>query len=278
MQTLDHTTETVSRALFGARRAEVSNTVFEGEEALNRAGELTLSDSIFAAPRPLAHVTDAIIRTCTFHESAVSPLEGARTVTLQNCVIDAPHGCEMARDISLDACRIRSAAFGTDAGSVLLTDTLLTGDNVLHHAQDVTASNLELTGTRAFCKTNGGTIDFSTLTGDEMLFGAQNITISDTVLEGERIGWYSEGLTLNHCVICGSRPFAFAKKLTLVDCALDSSCAHAFERSEVDATLRGTVPSVYNPAHGTILADAYGEVVFDDTAVVGTDCAVKTRD
>ncbi len=270
-------TDTDPRALFGARRAELSDTRFSGIEALNRAGELSLTDSTFSSPLPLSHVTDAIIRGCTFEEGAVSPLRAARTVTLQGCTMNAPRGCEMSESITIDACRITSSAFGEKSVEMTLSDTVLSGEACLSYAVDLSVSNIDLTSNGAMRYAAGGTIDFSTLTGEDLLFGAKNITISDTVLDGSRIGWYSENITLDHCVISGQRPFAYAKNLRLIDCALDPSCTDAFERSTLDATLRGKLHSVRNPAHGSIIADELGEVVFDDTAAIGTDCMVKAK-
>ncbi len=270
-------TDTDPRALFGARRAEVSDTHFTKEEALMRAGELTLSDSTFSAPRPLAHVTDALIRTCHFEKDAVSLLSHAGTATLQGCTVEAPHGCEMAKDLTIDTCQITACDFGTSTSNLTLTDTLIAGARALAHTRDVTMTDMDITSDRALSYAMGGTIDFSTLAGEELLFGAENLTISDTVLDGDRIGWYSNHLTLTHCVISGDRPFAYAKNLTLIDCALDPSCREAFERSEVEATLRGALSSVRNPLHGSITADALGEVIFDDTAAPGTDCKITAK-
>ncbi len=270
-------TYTEARALFGARRAEITDAAFTGVEALSHARELTLADSRFSAPRPLAHISDAILRNIEIEKDAAAPLYGSKTVTIQGCEMDAPRGCEAAQEITVDASRIASDDFGADAARLNFTDTVLSGKRLLGHATDITAINAEITGDLALRYAHGGRVDFSTLAGEELLFGAKDMTISDTVLDGARMGWYSENLTLSHCMIIGERPFAYAKNLTLVDCALDESCVGAFERSEVEATIRGTVPSVCNPTHGSITADGFGEIIFDDTAVPGTDCRVITR-
>ncbi len=273
----NHTICSDARAFFSARRAELHHITFTGEDVLSYAKELTLSDSSVSSPRALAHISDAILRDVRFTEGAVSPLYGAVSVTLQGCEMCAPRGCESAREVTVDASRISSDHFCAGAVSPTVADTVLSGTQLFTHAENVSLTNVDLDGVRALQYISGGSIDFSTLSGEELLHGAHHVTISDTVLDGDRIGWYSDHLTLTHCVISGAAPFAHAKNLTLIDCALDPTCTCAFERSEVEATLRGTVPSVRNPLHGRIVADAYGEVLFDDTAAVGTDCSVTTR-
>ncbi len=262
------------RAWFGARRAEISDSSFDGEEALMQCTELTVADSAFTAPRPLWHLSDAVLSGVSFAPGAVAPLCHGKNLTIKTCCINAAGALADSESITVDASSVDSADFGSRCGRITLTDTVLTGDRALADAADINAINLELTGFGAMARANGGNIDFSTLAGDELLYAAQNITISDTVIDGARFGWYSSGLTLNHCIISGTRPFFRAKNLTLVDCVLDESCTGAFEWSEVQATLRGKAPVIKNPAHGHITADAFGEVIFDDTAVPGTDCQI----
>ncbi len=270
----DHETNTEARALFGARRAEVTNSTFNGEEALMQCTELTVTDSTFTAPRPMWHLSDALLHGVALAAEADTPLYRCHTITLRGCTVQAPHALRDCSDTMIDASCIHAASFGRSCRKTTLSDTVLNGDDAFCEAEDITASNLELTSNRGLYRAHGGTIDFSTLAGEDLLFGAENITITDTVIDGDRLGWYSCGLTLTHCIISGARPFFGAKDLTLIDCAMAPACMDAFERAEVDATLRGTAPSVKNPAHGSIRADAYGDIIFDDTAAPGTDCRV----
>ncbi len=268
---------TSARELFGARRIEVTDRIIDSEEALMRCRELTVANVTFTAPRPLWHLSDAILRDTAITASATRPLRAAAAVTLQGCTIDAALACENGNGITLDGCSINSPDFASGCASLTLTDTVVSGENALSRTTNLTAANLELSADRALSDIVGGRVDFSSLTGDEILWNAKDITISDTILDGARIGWYSENLTLTHCVIIGEKPFAYAKGLTLADCSLDPSCTEAFERSEVDATLRGNVTSVKNPAHGSILADSYDVIILDDTAEIGADCAIRSR-
>ncbi len=83
-----------------------------------------------------------------------------------------------------------------------------------------------------------------------------------SVLRGEYLGWYSEGLTLINCLITGTQPLCYCKKLNLINCRTEG-CDLAFEYSDVNAEISGEVLSVKNPKSGRIVADGYGEIIFD---------------
>ena len=86
--------------------------------------------------------------------------------------------------------------------------------------------------------------------------------MTDSVIKGEYLAWYSEGLRLIRCKIIGTQPLCYAKGLVLEDCETEG-CDLAFERSEVNATLKGHIDSIKNPVSGRIEVSDVGEIILE---------------
>ena len=104
------------------------------------------------------------------------------------------------------------------------------------------------------------------------------MTVYDSTLDGEYLGWYSKRLRLVNCRISGTQPLCYAEDLVLENCTFGEDADLAFEYSSVQATIRGTVPSVKNPNAGSIVADGYGEIIRDEYLREGADCRIEVRE
>ena len=65
--------------------------------------------------------------------------------------------------------------------------------------------------------------------------------------------------------------------LVLRDCRLVNTTL-AFEYSSVDADVRGTIDSVFNPSSGTIRADQLNELTLDPAKIDPTATTIVTAD
>jgi hypothetical protein len=106
---------------------------------------------------------------------------------------------------------------------------------------------------------------------------AKNVTVYDSVIEGEYLGWYSEDLRLVRCHIKGTQPLCYCKNLVLEDCTCED-CDLSFERSSVEADIRGNIVSVKNPVSGYIKADSIGEIIFDEKHKISSTCKVEINE
>ena len=117
-----------------------------------------------------------------------------------------------------------------------------------------------MSGKYSFQYTKNVTIKNSQLKTKDAFWHSKNVTVYDSVLQGEYLGWYSENLHLVRCKIIGTQPLCYAKGLVLEDCEM-IDCDLSFEKSEVTASVKGTILSVKNPLSGTITADAINEII-----------------
>ena len=105
-------------------------------------------------------------------------------------------------------------------------------------------------------------ISDSELDTKDAFWHTKNVTVRDSVIKSEYLGWYSENLTLINCKIIGTQPFCYCKNLVLENCTMEG-CDLSFERSTVNATIKGKIDSVKNPLGGKIRADEIGEVILE---------------
>ena len=63
------------------------------------------------------------------------------------------------------------------------------------------------------------------------------------------------------------------KKTVLEDCSFDPDADRAFEKSSVQATIRGGITSIVKPLSGYIRCDASSEIIRDE--IQTSPCAFK---
>jgi len=86
-----------------------------------------------------------------------------------------------------------------------------------------------------------------------------------------------ENLRLVRCKIIGTQPFCYAKNLVLEDCEM-VDCDLSFENTTVQATVKGEITSVKNPAGGSITADRIGEIILDEYQWKLAPCTITERE
>ena len=143
----------------------------------------------------------------------------------------------------------------------------------LFECRDVTVRRLKMSGKYSFQYVENMVIEDSVLDTKDAFWHAKNVTVKNSVVKGEYLGWYSENLTLMNCKISGTQPLCYCKNLTLIDCETEG-CDLSFERSSVQASVKGHIDSVKNPIAGTIRAGSIGEVILD----LPSDCVIETEE
>ena len=88
---------------------------------------------------------------------------------------------------------------------------------------------------------------------------AKNVVVRNSVVKGEYLAWYCENVTFENCRIIGTQPLCYCKGLRLINCTMEG-CDLSFEKSEVEAEIRGHIDSVKN-AIGRITCDSMGEII-----------------
>ena len=130
--------------------------------------------------------------------------------------------------------------------------------------------HFELSGKYSFQYVENMVIKNSYLDTKDAFWHSKNVTVYDSVLKGEYLAWYSENLKLVRCKIIGTQPLCYAKGLILEDCEMIDTDL-SFEKSDVQATIKGNIVSVKNPESGYICADSIDQIVLD----APTKCQIR---
>ena len=124
----------------------------------------------------------------------------------------------------------------------------------------VKVTDLDLIGDYSFDGVVNLEVSDSHLASKDAFWNTENATVRNSFITGEYLGWNSKNLTLIDCTIESLQGMCYIDNLVMKNCRLINTTL-AFEYSNVEADVRGTVESVFNPGKGTIKADRIRHLV-----------------
>ena len=254
------------RALYGLDGAKILNCRFDGpadgESAMKECRHLEVEKCFFNLRYPLWHVTSAVIRDCEMTETCRAALWYDDGIALENCRMHGIKALRECRNIVLSESEIVSSEFLWRCKHVRMNKCRLVSEYPLFECADVQIDALTMKGKYSFQYVENAEIRNSELDTKDAFWHSKNVTVTDSVIRGEYLGWYSENLRLIRCKIIGTQPLCYCKGLVLEDCEMEDTDL-CFERSEVHATVCGSIDSVKNPIKGSISADAIGKIIME---------------
>ncbi len=267
MQTYINETTDEERAFYGISGAHLVNCTFEGEadgeSALKETSDLEIEGCTFKLRYPLWHTRRALITDCEMTDTCRAALWYDNDIEIKNTRLGGIKALRECDNITLERCDINSVEFGWFCRNVKLTNCTLTSEYPFMRCRNVEIENLKMTGKYSFQYVENMTIRNSVLDTKDAFWHSKNVTVYDSVVNGEYLAWYSENLRLVRCKIKGTQPLCYAKGLVLEDCEM-IDCDLSFEKSDVTATVKGSITSVKNPYSGSITAGSIGEIIIDD--------------
>ena len=234
----------------------------DGESALKECRNIEAKSCFFNLRYPFWHVTNAIVSGCELTEKCRAALWYDDGVTLENCRMDGIKALRECKNVVLTGDEIVSPEFLWRCRGVRIENCRLVSEYPLFECANVRIEKLTMKGKYSFQYVENAEIRDSELDTKDAFWHSKNVTVYDSVIRGEYLGWYSENLRLVRCKIIGTQPLCYCKGLILEDCEMENTDL-CFERSEVNADVRGGIDSVKNPARGSITADAIGEIIME---------------
>ena len=269
------------RALYGIHDAEIKSCTFagkaDGESALKECQALKIADCRFELRYPLWHVQQAEISDCILTDTCRAALWYDQGIHIRNSELGGIKALRECDNTLLCACTIDSTEFGWFCRGVKMDGCKLNGEYPFLQSRNMEILGLTMTGKYSFQYVENVTIRNSHLDTKDAFWHSKNVTVYDSVVKGEYLGWYSENLKLVRCKIIGTQPLCYAKGLVLEDCEMEQTDL-SFENSEVMATITGSVLSVKNPMHGSIVADSIGEIILDGHLPPDAHCDIVCRE
>lgn len=255
------------RALYNLKDAEVSECTFagpaDGESVLKECRNVVVKNSNFSLRYPLWHAHQFQAQEVEMDELTRAAIWYASEGSLTGCKLNGIKCLRECQNIRMERCKVHSPEFGWRCSNVTLQDCDMESEYFLFECHEVKIDCLNMKGKYSFQYVENMTITNSYLDTKDAFWHGKNITVKDSVLKGEYLAWFSEGLTLINCKIIGTQPFCYCKNLRLINCIMENTDL-AFEYSEVEADIIGSVMSVKNPKSGTITADKFGEIIWED--------------
>ncbi|MVX56046.1 DUF3737 family protein [Parasutterella muris] len=259
---------------------------FEAERSLYRLTDTELIDCVFGGPEdgesPLKHPENFRLKNCDF--SLRYPIWHAKDFEIEDCSFDKLaraalwycydgkiintklHGIKALRDcqnVLLEGCSIKSPEFGWKCRGIMLRDCSIEAEYLFLDTADLTLKNCRQKGKYSFQYIRDLLIEDSELDTKDAFWHSENVTVRNSHLKGEYLAWYSTNLTLENCVIEGTQPLCFCQGLKLINCRM-VNCDLAFEFSDVQAKVIGSIDSIKNPRSGRIEADEIKEIILDE--------------
>lgn len=267
------------RALYHLQNALVTDCAFagpaDGESALKECRDITVKNCRFSLRYPLWHTVGFRLENCRMADTARAAIWYSGGGAIIGCELNGIKALRECEGIALSGVSARSPEFGWRCRGLSLEDCRIESEYFLFECRDVAIDRLNLTGKYSFQYIENMSVKNSNLDTKDAFWHTKNVTVEDCVLKGEYLGWYSENLTLARCKIIGTQPLCYCKNLRLIDCTMEKTDL-SFEYSDVFATVNGEILSVKNPKSGSIVADSFGEIIFEDS-VMETNCSVEKR-
>lgn len=261
------------RALYGIKNAKIRNCKFDGpadgESALKECSDITVEDCFFNLRYPFWHVNKAVIKNSQMTELCRAALWYDEDITISNCSMNGIKALRECRNIKLLGSSIVSPEFLWRCSDIVVEHSKLESEYPFFECSDVSIEDLNMKGKYSFQYVENMTINNSVLDTKDAFWHSKNVTVMDSVVKGEYLGWYSENLRFVRCHIVGTQPLCYCKNLILEDCTMEATDL-CFERSEVNASVRGRIESVKNPVAGQIKADEIGEIIMEEEYVDST--------
>lgn len=277
MKIIENMTFDAERSLYGSDGVTVKNCRFsgpaDGESALKESRNVVISDCDFDLRYPFWHDTNVVANNVYLSELCRAAIWYTDGMEIHNSRLHGIKALRECKHVKLFGCDVISPEFGWRTHDIKINDTTLAGEYVFLQCTDMDIDGLSLKGKYSFQYVENAVIRNSVLDTKDAFWHAKNVTVYDSVIKGEYLAWYSENLRLVRCKIIGTQPLCYCKGLVLEDCTTES-CDLAFELSEVEATVRGSIISIYNPLSGSITVDECGEIIKDRYAPPNGSCRI----
>ncbi len=253
---------TEERALFGAHDLEINGCVFDkGESPLKETRNLKVSESLFRYKYPFWYADHIQVDQVTFFDMARAGIWYTKNFSMSNAIVEAPKNFRRCQGVSLNNVMFSNAleTLWTCDG-VTLEHVKARGPYFAMNSRNMQVHDLDLIGDYSFDGVVNLEISDSHLASKDAFWNTENVTVRNSFVTGEYLGWNAKNLTLIDCTIESLQGMCYVDNLVMKNCRLINTTL-AFEYADVQADIRGTIESVFNPGRGCIKADRIRHLV-----------------
>ena len=255
---------TEERALFGSEDIVLDGCVFEaGESPLKESRNIRASECLFRYKYPFWYCDGISLDRVTFFDMARAGVWYTRNFRMSNAIVEAPKNFRRCERISLSNVMLPHAQETLwNCREVTLERVKANGAYFAMGSRDLKIRDLDLIGDYSFDGVQNMEITDSHLASKDAFWNTENVTVKNSFITGEYLGWNAKNLTLIDCTVESLQGMCYVDHLVMKNCRLINTTL-AFEYSDVEADIRGSVESVFDPGSGSIRADRIGYLVID---------------
>ncbi len=259
---------TGERAMFQASDCHISYCTFaDGESPLKESGNLEIDNTLFKWKYPLWYCKNVIMKDSTLFDMARAGIWYTENISIADTIIEAPKTFRRTKGIRLRNVDMPNAAETLwNCRDIEMERVMAKGDYFAMNSSNIVAENFDLVGNYSFDGCSNVEIHNSRLLSKDAFWNAENVTVYDSFISGEYLGWNSRNITLINCTIESLQGMCYIDNLVMKNCRLMNTNL-AFEYSQADVEIIGSVDSVFNPKGGIIRADRIGELILDGRKV-----------
>lgn len=256
------------RALYGEHDAHISYCTFEnGESPLKESANLKVDNCLFRWKYPFWYAKNIEIKNCALFDMARAGIWYVEDISVEDTVIEAPKNFRRVNGLTMKNVNIPNAAETLwNCKNIKMDQVTAKGDYFAMNCENMELDHFTLVGNYSFDGVKNLTIRNSRLLSKDAFWNAENVTVYDSFISGEYLGWNSKNITLVNCTIESLQGMCYIDNLTMKNCRLINTTL-AFEYSEGEVEIVGSVDSVFNPKKCSIKADRIGELIMDGTRV-----------
>lgn len=267
MKLIENKTIDEERALYGSENLLLRNCRIEGpadgESALKESSAIKVESCFFNLRYPFWHNTKLIIEDTEMGEKCRAPLWYSSEVILNNCKINGVKAIRECNKIMIEECDIVSPEFGWNTDDLEMVHSRCEGEYFMMRASNFRLKDMTLKGKYSFQYVHDATLTDCRLDTKDALWHAKNVIVRDSVINSEYLAWYSDNVTFINCEIRGTQPFCYCKNLKITNCEMHDADL-AFEKSQVEASIRNPIKSIKNPYSGYITLPYAEEIILTD--------------
>ena len=259
---------TGERAMFQASDCHISYCTFaDGESPLKESGNLEIDNTLFKWKYPLWYCKNVTMKDSTLFDMARAGIWYTENISIADTIIEAPKTFRRTKGIRLRNVDMPNAAETLwNCRDIEMKRVMAKGDYFAMNSSNIVAENFDLVGNYSFDGCSNVEIHNSRLLSKDAFWNAENVTVYDSFISGEYLGWNSRNITLINCTIESLQGMCYIDNLVMKNCRLMNTNL-AFEYSQADVEIIGSVDSVFNPKGGIIRADRIGELILDGRKV-----------
>ncbi|MCB9497980.1 MAG: DUF3737 family protein [Erysipelotrichaceae bacterium] len=254
------------RAYFASKNTHFKNITIagkiDGESAFKECQNIEITRSKLALRYPCWNNQNTKVSNTKIAKTARAPFWYDQYLFIDNVHSQGVKAVREDKHVEILRSTFISDEFGWQCHDLKIEDSHIVGFYAFFRSKNVSLKNVVLDGKYSFQYIDGLTIDNCVLNTKDAFWHTKNAVIKNSTIIGEYLGWHSQNITFNNCRIVGTQPLCYAKNIKFVNCTFEKADL-AFEYSEVNGIIKGTLISIKNPLSGRLMIDQIPEMIID---------------